>query len=134
MSTFSALDIAGSGVSTDQTWIDTIGGNVANMNDTVNPSQPVYRPEFVVAAPRTESGADAPGVQVEAVTLGSAQGVLQYQPGNPAANPQGIVKSPDVSLGHEMVSLTMAQASYQANSDVMSHADRAYQSILSLKS
>ena len=48
-SMWSAIDIAGTGVNVDQTWIDTISGNIANMNDAVTPGQPVYRAESVVA-------------------------------------------------------------------------------------
>ena len=53
---WSAVDIAGTGADVDQTWIDTIGGNVANMNDAVTPGQPVYRPEYVQAGERAEPG------------------------------------------------------------------------------
>lgn len=131
---FSSIDIAGSGAVTDQVWIDTIGGNVANMQDGVTPGQPVYRPEFVVAGPSNpEPGSAAPGVHVEQIALGGAKGVTQYQPGDPVANAQGLVTYPNVSLGNEMVSLVMAQTSYQANASVMSHADKAYQAILAMK-
>ena len=49
MSMFGALDAAASGVSLGQTWMDTIGDNVANLN-TVRPAgQEPYRAQLVVA-------------------------------------------------------------------------------------
>lgn len=133
-SIWSAVDIAGTGADVDQTWIDTIGGNVANMNDAVTPGQPVYRPEYVVADEQVDpaSGAGA-GVQVEAVDLGSADGEIENDPSNPVANTQGDVEYPAVDLGTEMTDLVDAQTSYQANAEVMSHATDAYDAILDIK-
>jgi flagellar basal-body rod protein FlgC len=133
-----AIDIAGSGATVDQTWIDTIGGNVANMNDAVTPGQPVYQAQYVDAAAQAEPGdpqasGDGMGVRVQSIPLGPSQGQLEYDPTNPAANAQGDVELPVVDLGSEMTDLVESQTSYQANAAVMSHATSAYQSILSIK-
>jgi flagellar basal-body rod protein FlgC len=126
---WSAIDTAGSGVDVDQTWIDTVGGNVANMQDGVTPGQPVYQAQYVQAGEQP----NGEGVQVDAITLGPKQGQLDYQPDNPVANAQGDVEYPVVDLGSQMVNLTEAQASYQANAQVLSDAKTAYQSILDIK-
>jgi flagellar basal body rod protein FlgC len=55
-SIWSGIDIAGSGAEVDQTWIDTIGGNVANMNDAVTPGQSVYQAQYVQAAEQVDPG------------------------------------------------------------------------------
>ncbi len=137
-SIWSAIDIAGTGTSVDQTWLDTIGSNVANMNDAVTPGNPVYRAQYVVAGERVVNGpAGSPGVaegiQVEAIDLGPATGETVHEPGNPLANAQGNVTYPVVNLGTEMTDLAQAQMSYQANAQVMSHAKSAYASILNIK-
>jgi flagellar basal-body rod protein FlgC len=137
-SMWSGIDIAGSGAEVDQTWIDTIGGNVANMNDGVTPGQPVYQAQYVDAGEQVEpndSGTRGAGigVQVNAVDLGPASGQIEYDPTNPVANAQGDVEYPVVDLGSEMTDLVQAQTSYQANAEVMSHATDAYQSILDIK-
>ncbi len=139
-SLWSAVDIAGSGATVDQTWIDTIGGNVANMNDAVTPGQPVYRPEYVEAGEQvtagdsTSAGAGAgAGVRVDAIDLGPADGEIESDPNNPVADRQGDVEYPVVDLGSEMTDLVSAQTSYQANAEVMSHADDAYEAILDIK-
>jgi flagellar basal-body rod protein FlgC len=128
-----AIDIAGSGASVDQTWLDTIGGNVANMQDAVTPGQPVYRPEYVDAAAQAEPDGTGTGVRIQSIDLGPAQGEDQFQPANPAANASGVVEYPAVDLGSEMTDLIQSQTSYQANSAVLSHATSAYQAILDIK-
>ena len=137
-SIWSGIDIAGTGAEVDQTWIDSIGGNVANMNDGVTPGQPVYQAQYVDAGEQVEppgSGAQGAGagVQVDAISLGPATGQLEYDPTNPVANAQGDVEYPVVDLGTEMTDLVQAQTSYQANAEVMSHATNAYQAILDIK-
>ncbi len=137
-SIWSAIDISGTGTSVDQTWLDTIGSNVANMNDAVTPGSPVYQAQYVVAGERVVPGSAgsagvAEGVQVNAIDLGSAAGELVHDPGNPLANAQGNVVYPVVNLGTEMTDLAQAQLSYQANAQVMSHAKSAYSSILNIK-
>ncbi|TAN30984.1 flagellar basal-body rod protein FlgC [bacterium] len=137
-SIWSAVDVAGTGSEVDQTWIDTIGSNIANMNDGVTPGQPVYQAEYVNVGERVlpgipdGTGAGA-GVQVNAIELGPASGQNKYEPTNPLANASGEVAYPVVDLGSEMTDLIQAQISYQANAQVMSHAKDAYASILDIK-
>jgi flagellar basal-body rod protein FlgC len=137
-SIWSGIDIPGTGTEVDQTWIDTIGGNVANMNDAVTPGQPVFQAQYVQAAEQVEppgsptAGAGV-GVQVDSIDLGPATGQIEYDPTNPVANAQGDVEYPVVDLGTEMTDLVQAQTSYQANAEVMSHATDAYQAILDIK-
>jgi len=130
---FEAIDIAGSGINVDQTWLDTIGGNVANANDTAAPGQPVYQAQYVVAQSVPEEGGPGMGVEVEQIQLGPAQGELGYDPTNPEANAQGEVEYPVVDLPTEMTGLIESQTSYQANASVMSKATNAYESILQIK-
>ena len=138
MSMFPAISIAGTGLEVDQTWIDAIGGNVANAEDAVTPGQPVYRDEEIVAA--EEPGTTGPGsssagegVEVKGIALGSSQGILTYDPGNPIANKQGYVTYPDVNIGHEMTSLVEAQVSYEVDSKVLQNSTDAYNAILQIK-
>jgi len=132
-SIWSGIDIAGTGAEVDQTWIDTIGGNVANMNDAVTPGQPVFQAQYVEAGEQVEPNGAGGGVQVNTIDLGPATGQIEYDPTNPVANAQGEVEYPVVDLGSEMTDLVQAQTSYQANAEVMSHATDAYQAILDIK-
>lgn len=133
-SIWNAVDIAGTGTTVDQTWIDTIGGNIANMNDAVTPGQPVYRAQYVNAGQRAvPPGGLGQGVQVNAIDLGTSAGQVQYDPTNPLANAKGVVEYPAVDLGTQMTDLIQAQTSYQANAKVMATAKDAYLSILNIK-
>ena len=137
-SIWSAVDIAGTGSEVDQTWIDTIGSNIANMNDGVSPGQQVYQAQYVDVGERVLPGGlgtpgTGAGVQVNAIELGPATGQNKYEPSNPLANASGEVTYPVVDLGQEMTDLIQAQISYQANAQVMSHAKAAYSSILDIK-
>jgi flagellar basal-body rod protein FlgC len=137
MSMFASIDIAGTGLDVDQTWITTIGGNIANSEDDVTPGKPVYRDEEVVAGESPgaagSSATAGAGVQVEAIDLGSAQGITTYDPGNPIANAKGQVVTPNINIGSQMSSLVEAQMSYEANADVLQNSDNAYKSILAIK-
>ncbi len=138
MSMFPSISVAGTGLNVDEAWIDTIGGNVANSEDAVSPGQPVYRAQYLEVQPQPQTPVEVggtgygSGVQVKAVELGSAKGVLVEDPQSPLAV-NGEVEMPDVDVGHELVSLVEAQTSYQANADVMQHATTAYQAILGIK-
>ena len=99
MSMFPSISIAGSGLSVDQTWIDAIGGNIANAQDQVTPGKPVYREQSVVAVPQANLSVTGQvgagnGVQVQAINLSAGKGILTYDPTNPIANKQGYVLSP----------------------------------------
>jgi flagellar basal-body rod protein FlgC len=136
MSMFPAISIASTGLEVDQTWIDAIGGNVANAEDAVTPGQPVYRDEEIVAgsAPSSGSSSVGNGVELKGIALGSSTGVLTYDPSNPIANKEGYVAYPDVNIGHEMTSLVEAQVSYEVDSKVLQNSTDAYNAILQIKS
>lgn len=125
---FGVLPISGSGLGVDQTWLDTIGGNLANANDQVPGGKATYQPQYVDAAP-TASG----GVHVTGISLGSAKGVAEYDPSNPKANAKGYIAVPAVDAATEMVGLVEAQTNYQANASVISHAMSAYDAVLAIK-
>ena len=99
------------------------------MEDGVTPGKPVYQAQYVEAGEQ----ANGEGVQVNTIDLGPKQGEIEYEPENPVANAQGEVEYPVVDLGSQLVDLEEAQASYQANAQVLSDAKTAYQSILDIK-
>jgi len=133
VSMFPAIDIAGTGLGVDQTWIDTIGGNVANANDATTPGKPVYREQQIVAVPAPSTSPAGNGVQISAIALGSGQGVLTSDPGNPLANNKGDVLYPNINIGAQMTSLVQAQMNYEADSTVLQNSDTAYKAILAIK-
>ena len=131
MSLFSVFGISGSGMDAYQTWLNAIGGNVANVNDSGPTSQPAYQTRSVIVS-EAGTGQVGDGVKVTGVTLGSAQGQLAYQPSNPMADGNGMVRLANVDLPGQMVSMVMAERDYQANVSVITQARQAYESALGL--
>lgn len=134
---FPSIAIAGSGLGVDQTWLDAISGNVANANDAVTPGKPVYRAQEVVAEASPNGVGPTPssagnGVQVAAVALGPAKGILTSDPTSPLADKQGDVVYPEINIGHQMTTLVEAQMSYEADATVLQNSDSAYKAILAI--
>ena len=100
MSIFPVFDTASSALTTNRVWMDAISDNLANVN-TVKPyDQPAFQARFVQAQELPSNPGDpvgvGGGVTAAAVRYGSAEGILHSDPGNPLANKDGLVRSPDV--------------------------------------
>ncbi len=114
------------------------------MNDVTSTSQAAFQERFVVmqAVPGPAAGtggagtgsdaAIGSGVAVTGIALGSPQGVEKYDPGNPLADKNGMVRAANVDLGQQMTNMMMAQRGYQANLATISQAENAYQAALGL--
>lgn len=143
MGLFDPISTAETGVNVSQTWLDAISDNIANMNDVAPTSQGVYQTRFVVAGtipgqvegsgPGASTEADiGGGTQVLGVALSSPDGVEEYEPNNPLADKQGMVRVANVNLGDQMSDMMMAQQGYEANLATISQAEQAYQAALGL--
>lgn len=145
MGLFDALNTSMTGVDVSQTWLNAISDNIANLNDVTSTSKGAYQSRFVVAGsvpdgePGTGPGAAADsaiggGTQVLGIALGSPAGTLVYDPSNPLADKNGMVRAANVNLGQQMTDMMLAERGYQANLSVISQAEGAYQAALGLKS
>jgi flagellar basal-body rod protein FlgC len=114
------------------------------MNDVTTTSQAAYQPRFVVAAAipgqveGTGAGSAAEatiggGTEVAGIALGSPAGVEEYDPSNPLADKQGMVRVTNVDLGQQMTDMMLAQRGYEANLATISQAETAYQAALGLQ-
>jgi flagellar basal-body rod protein FlgC len=130
---FNSIDTSGSGLAVYRTWIDTIANNIANVSDTSPTSGPAFQAQFVQAQPIGD-GPDGVGQGVEATGLSrsSAQGVVTYDPKNPAADAEGNVLRPDIDMAQQMGSLIMAQRAFQANANVVDRSKDAYQAAIAI--
>jgi flagellar basal-body rod protein FlgC len=140
MALFGPLDASASGMRTYQTWLDTIGANIANADDTAPTSQRTYAQQWVVAqadgTTQYSSGVggqvDGGGVHVASVIQGSDAGTLVSDPGNPIADKNGMVRQANVDLPGQMTMMIQAERGYQANVSAISHAKDAYEAALKL--
>jgi flagellar basal-body rod protein FlgC len=120
---FDSLDISASALVAQRTRMDTIAGNVANMNTTHNEKgEPVpYRRRFVLfGAGRTgDDGGIVPGVHVEKVDSDPSPFRIVHDPGNPDADKDGNVSYPNIDLAIEQVNMMEASRAYDANVTMM---------------
>ncbi len=128
MTLFGTFGIAGSGVTVYRKWLDAISDNLANINTATSTDDAAFRERFVVARANERNG----GVHVAGTTLGSAEGRLAYDPGNPLADEDGMVRMPDIDLSQQMSNLIMAQRGYEANAAVVDRAKSTYEAALQI--
>ena len=131
MGLFSAIGIAGTGVTVYRKWIDAVSDNLANMNNVAPTSAKAFQARYVLAQAVGYGSGDG-GVQVAGTALGSAEGNLVYEPDHPLADNNGYVRYPDIDLGSQMGQLIMAQRGYQANLTVVDRAKDAYEAALNI--
>ena len=102
---FEALDISGSALLAQRVRMDTIAGNLANMNtthDAAGRANP-YRRRFVVLAPGQPGERGGAGVHVQAVEQDQGAFRKVLQPWHPDHDAQGYVKYPNIDMTTEMV-------------------------------
>lgn len=127
---FSTLGVAQSGMGAYKLWIDAVADNVANIDNVTSTDQPAFQERFVMVRPVD----DESGVVVTGAAFGDPNGRIVYEPNNPLADENGMVRRPDIDLTDQMVYLQLAQRGYQANIDVHERARQAYESALSIGS
>ena len=133
MSSFKIFDIAGSGISAQSVRLNTVASNLANADSVSGDPATVYKarhPVFEsikasVAAQAlgsaTGTGTDAANaaVRVRGIVESTADPTERYEPGNPLANADGNVYSPNVNVIEEMTDMISASRAYQNNVEVM---------------
>jgi flagellar basal-body rod protein FlgC len=121
---FDILDMGASGLTAQRIRMDTIAGNIANINTTHDASGKVnpYRRRFVVFAPGQEGDPSKPGVHVQNIGQDQSALMKKFEPGNPDADPDGYVQYPNVDLSIEFVNAMEASRAYEANVTMMETA------------
>jgi len=120
--TFDAIGIAGSALTTNRKWLDAISDNIANVNTARRTSEAAFQARYI----QVEAGEGTSGVYVKADLYGDAEGRLAYDPTNPLADEDGMVRMPDIDLAEQMTSLIIAQRAYAANAAVVDRARETY--------
>jgi len=113
---FSALDISTSGLVAQRVQLDTIAGNIANLQTTRRADGqpgPFLRKVALLAAGNGQGGA---GVHVHGVVEDRiSQPRLVKDPGHPDADEHGMVRYPNIEPATEMVNAMVAMRAYEAN-------------------
>jgi flagellar basal-body rod protein FlgC len=113
---FGPVDIALSGMKAQTRQMEAIASNIANARTTdAGNGQPYKRVEAIF-----KTSEDAMGiVEVGDMVQDNSEFEVLYDPGHPKANAQGYVTMPNVKLPVEMMNLTLASRTYQANAAIM---------------
>jgi flagellar basal-body rod protein FlgC len=128
MSLFSSLSVSASGMSAQRTRAALLVENIANSETTRTPEGGPYRRKdavFSTTPVKSEfaSELDAQmqtGVRVSSISIDQREPEKQYAPGHPDADANGYVNISRVNPAEDMVDLTSANRSYQANVAAMS--------------
>ncbi len=125
MSLFSIFDIAGTGLSAQNTRLNTVASNLANAEAVSSTAEGAYRSKQPVFATtyqgqlnNTNNSASA-GLRTVGIVESTAENVAQYQPGNPLANEDGYIYLSNVNVIEEMTNMMSAKGSYQSNIEVL---------------
>jgi flagellar basal-body rod protein FlgC len=110
------MKVAASGLEAQSTRIRIVSENLANARSTGDvPGADPFRRKTVTFAAELDRASGASLVEVERLGFDEGEFSTEYDPGNPAANAEGIVKMPNVNMLVEMADMREANRSYEAN-------------------
>ena len=122
MNFLDALQISGSGMSSQSARMNVIATNLANAEATRTPEGGPYKRKEVIfgSVPFKEV---LEGQNKSLISESKVMGVIEdtrtpqmkYDPGHPDADAQGYVALPNVNVIQEMVNMMLASRSYEAN-------------------
>ena len=109
--------------------MEVISSNIANARTADDGQGQPYRRLETVFRAQTEG---VSGVVVDQVV--PDRGAMQriYDPGNPKADKSGYITMPNVHLPVEMMNLTVASRSYQANAAILKRYQKMVETTLEL--
>lgn len=105
------FDLSSSGMSAQQSVMDTVSENIQNSRTTRTPEGTPYRRKVAVL----ERDPDGGGVRVARIVDDMSAGQVVNQPGHPDADAEGNVLYPNVDIIAEMADLMIAKRVFEAN-------------------
>lgn len=112
-------------LSAEQTRLDVISENIANANTTHGVDGKPYQRQVVVFESALQQAVNGPGgvqmapIKVARIEKDSTPPVKIYEPGNPDADADGMVETPNVNINEEMADLISASRTFEANLSVV---------------
>ncbi len=115
-----ALNISASGMEAQTARLRVIAENLANQDSTgTSPTTQPYRRKTVMFANQMDNELGIDLVKVSKIGHDSSALPLRYDPGHPAADATGYVRTPNVNSFVEVMDMREAERSYSANLSVM---------------
>jgi flagellar basal-body rod protein FlgC len=116
-----SLQVSGAGMDAQVARIKVIAENLANQNTTgSSPGADAYRRRTISFQNRLDNALGVETVSVKSVGTDKSEQPLRYDPGNPAADKNGYLKTPNVNSFVELMDMRDAEQSYSANLNVAS--------------
>src|SRR5208282_462857 len=114
-----ALHIASSGLQAQSTRLRVVSENIANAQSTgAAAGADPYARKTISFESEMDRTLDASLVEVKSIGVDSTPFKLERDPGNPAADENGMVKMPNVDVLVELADMREANRSYEANLQV----------------
>ncbi len=114
-----ALHIAASGLQAQSMRLRVVSENIANAQSTGSkPGADPYARQTVSFESEMDRTLGANLVEVKSIGVDSTPFKLERDPGNPAADENGMVKMPNVDVLVELADMREANRSYEANLQV----------------
>ena len=116
-----SLQVSAAGMDAQVARIKVIAENLANQNTTgSSPGAEAYRRRTVSFQNKLDTALGVETVSVKSVGTDKSDQPLRFDPGNPAANKDGYVKTPNVNSFVELMDMRDAEQAYSANLNVAS--------------
>jgi len=123
------IDIAISGLRAQNKQLEIISSNIANARTTdAGRGEPYRRLEAVLKTQKNEVS----GVEVDKIVTDTSDFQKILDPGNPKADKNGYVSMPNVSLPVEMMNMSLATKTYQANAAILKRYQQMVETTLEL--
>ena len=111
-----AMMASASGLRAQSVRMRVISENIANQNSVASePGADPYRRKIVTFATELDRANDVTLVKASGVDFDQKEFGKKYDPGNPAADPSGYIKTSNVNGMIEMMDMRQAQRTYQSN-------------------
>jgi flagellar basal-body rod protein FlgC len=128
-----ALHIAASGLQAQSTRLRVVSENIANAQSTGStPGADPYARKTVSFESEMDRSLGANLVEVKSIGVDSTPFKLERDPGNPAADENGMVKMPNVDVLVELADMREANRSYEANLQVAKQSTDMLNTTISL--
>ena len=111
-----SLKISASGLEAQSSRLRVVSENLANARSTGDvPGADPYRRKTVSFAQELDRASGVDTVEIKKIGVDKSDFRTEYDPGNPAADVNGVVKYPNVNILVEMADMREANRSYEAN-------------------
>ena len=128
-----SMSIATSGLRAQAGRMRVLSENIANADSTAQgPGGDPYRRKVPTFSSALDRSLDAKVVTLGKIRPDQSSFRVKYEPSNPAADPTGNVKFPNVNPLIEMTDMRDAQRSYEANLNIISATRRMIQRTLDI--